>query len=45
MGVIMIERVNVRGRLRAVDVRRVHRMFTLMMTVMALHTSTTVSGG
>ena len=34
---MMIERVNVCGLLRTVDVRRVYRMLVLMMTVMALH--------
>ena len=34
---MMIERVNVCGLLRAVDVWRVYRMLVLMMTVMALH--------
>ena len=34
---MMIERVNVCGLLRTVDVRRVNRMLVLMMTVMALH--------
>ena len=34
---MMIERVNVCGLLRTVDVWRVYRMLVLMMTVMALH--------
>ena len=34
---MMIERVNVCGLLRTVDVWCVYRMLVLMMTVMALH--------